>query len=160
MNNFYNRHVSSNNYYRNSNTLSNNSNSLSLRDYGDEPFIANIEELTKRNNNFRLSLWTGEHFQITLMCINPGECIGLEVHPCTDQFLRIEQGVGFVQMGESKNNLNFQRKVFDNYAIVIPAGTWHNLTNIGNIPIKLYSIYAPPNHPKGTVEPTKPKENN
>ena len=58
-------------------------------------------------------------------------------------------------MGNRKENLNFQRKVYDNYAIVIPAGKWHNLTNIGNIPIKLYSIYAPPNHPKGTVHKTK-----
>ena len=77
------------------------------------------------------------------------------MHSDTDQFLRIEQGTGLVQMGNRKENLNFQRKVYDNYAIVIPAGKWHNLTNIGNIPIKLYSIYAPPNHPKGTVHKTK-----
>ena len=89
------------------------------------------------------------------MSIPVGESIGLEMHSDTDQFLRIEQGTGLVQMGNRKENLNFQRKVYDNYAIVIPAGKWHNLTNIGNIPIKLYSIYAPPNHPKGTVHKTK-----
>ncbi|HEX3043939.1 MAG TPA: cupin domain-containing protein, partial [Bacillota bacterium] len=59
------------------------------------------------------------------------------------------------QMGSSQTNLNFQTNVCDNYAIFIPAGTWHNLTNTGNKPIKLYSIYAPPNHPHGTVQQTK-----
>ena len=108
-----------------------------------------------QNNNFRTALWTGQHLQVTLMNINVGESIGLESHPNLDQFLRIEQGVGVVQMGDSKNNLNYERTVYDNYAIVIPAGKWHNLTNIGNVPIKLYSIYAPSNHPKGTIHVTK-----
>ena len=89
------------------------------------------------------------------MSIPVGESIGLEIHPDTDQFLRIEQGEGLVQMGKDKNNLSFQRKVFDNFAFIIPAGTWHNLVNIGNVPIKLYSIYAPPKHPRGTVHLTK-----
>ncbi|MFA2845146.1 cupin domain-containing protein, partial [Bacillus paranthracis] len=69
--------------------------------------------------------------------------------------LRIEQGQGIVQMGKSKDNLNFKRNVYDDFAIMIPAGTWHNLTNTGNIPLKLYSIYAPPNHSFGTVHVTK-----
>lgn len=93
--------------------------------------------------------------QITLMSINVGDCIGLEIHPDLDQFIRIEEGVGLVQMGDYKSNLNFQRKVYDNYAFVIPAGKWHNLINIGNVPIKLYSIYAPPQHPQGTIHYTK-----
>ena len=126
-----------------------------IKDYGAEPFVINIEEATRRNNNFRTALWTGQHLQITLMYIKVGESIGLESHPNLDQFIRIEQGVGLVQMGDNRNNLNFERTVYDNYAIVIPAGKWHNLTNIGNVPIKLYSIYAPPNHPKGTVNRTK-----
>lgn len=126
-----------------------------IKDYGPEPFVINIEEATRQNNNFRTALWTGQHLQITLMNINVGESIGLESHPNLDQFIRIEQGVGLVQMGDNKNNLNFERIAYNNYAIVIPAGKWHNLTNIGNIPIKLYSIYAPPNHPKGTVHVTK-----
>ena len=126
-----------------------------IRDYGPEPFVMNINEVTKQNNNFRTALWTGNHLQVTLMSINVGESIGLEMHPDVDQFIRIEQGYGLVQMGNNKNNLNFERKVYDDFAIIIPAGKWHNLTNIGNVPIKLYSIYAPPNHPKGTIHRTK-----
>jgi mannose-6-phosphate isomerase-like protein (cupin superfamily) len=126
-----------------------------IRDYGPNPFVININEVTKQNRTFRTALWTGKHLQVTLMSLNPGEDIGLEMHPDVDQFLRVEQGQGIVQMGNSRNNLSFQRKVFDDSAIVIPAGKWHNLTNTGNVPLKLYSIYAPPNHPFGTVHTTK-----
>lgn len=126
-----------------------------LKDFGANPFIININEATKQNNTYRTAIWTGDHLQVTLMSLNPGEDIGLEMHPDVDQFLRIEQGQGITQMGKSKDNLNFRRKVYDDSAIMIPAGTWHNLTNTGNIPLKLYSIYAPPNHPFGTVHPTK-----
>ncbi|NRG47564.1 cupin domain-containing protein [Bacillus sp. CRN 9] len=130
-------------------------NNLELKDYGPKPFVLNINEATKRNNNYRTALWTGKHLQVTLMSINVGEDIGLEIHPNVDQFLRIEQGQGIVQMGKRRDNLNFARKVYDDSAIMIPAGTWHNVTNTGNIPLKLYSIYAPPNHPFGTVHMTK-----
>ncbi|BAK97908.1 hypothetical protein OBV_07100 [Oscillibacter valericigenes Sjm18-20] len=126
-----------------------------LKDYGPEPFVINIDWATKQNDTFRTALWTGSHLQLTLMSINPGEEIGLENHPDIDQFLRIEQGQGLVKMGQSKDNLNFQRSIGNGYAIIIPAGTWHNLINTGNIPLKLYSIYAPPQHPKGTVHKTK-----
>ncbi len=126
-----------------------------LTDYGPNPFVVNINEATKQNNTYRTALWTGTHLQVTLMSLNVGEDIGLEMHPDVDQFLRVEQGQGIVQMGKSKSNLNFERSIFDDSAIMIPAGTWHNLTNTGNIPLKLYSIYAPPNHPFGTVHPTK-----
>lgn len=126
-----------------------------IKDYGKKPFVINIENATKRNNTFRTALWTGKYLQTTLMNIDVGEDIGLEMHPDVDQFLRVEQGQGIVQMGKNKNNLTFTRNVFDDFAIFIPAGTWHNLTNTGNIPLKLYSIYAPPNHPFGTVHVTK-----
>ncbi|MFE4047701.1 MULTISPECIES: cupin domain-containing protein [unclassified Priestia] len=126
-----------------------------LKDYGPKPFVVNINEATKQNNTYRTALWTGTHLQVTLMSLNVGEDIGLEMHSDVDQFLRIEQGQGIVQMGKSKNNLNFKRNVYDDSAILIPAGTWHNLTNTGNTPLKLYSIYAPPNHPFGTVHVTK-----
>ncbi|KYC60473.1 hypothetical protein B4098_1099 [Heyndrickxia coagulans] len=89
------------------------------------------------------------------MNIGVGEDIGLEIHPTLDQFLRIEDGQGLVQMGKNKGIYDFQANVYDDYVIVIPAGTWHNLTNTGNKPIKLYSIYAPPQHPYGTVHETK-----
>lgn len=154
----YNNSLSKNNYYRNVDYYNNQFTSMPqsyIRDYGPEPIALNIEELTKQNNNFRTTLWTGEHLQITLMNINVGESIGLEMHSNLDQFIRIEQGIGLVQMGNYKNNLNFQRKVYDNFAFVIPAGKWHNLINIGNVPIKLYSIYAPPQHSKGTIHMTK-----
>ncbi|KGX84781.1 cupin domain-containing protein [Pontibacillus litoralis] len=125
------------------------------KDYGGQPFVVNIERATKKNNTFRTALWTGEHLQVTLMSIQPGEDIGLEIHPNVDQFLRIEDGKGFVQMGDKQDSLTFERNVFDDDAIMIPAGTWHNVTNTGNDPLKLYSIYAPPEHPFGTVHETK-----
>lgn len=126
-----------------------------LKDYGPNPFVTDIEKMTKQNKTFRTALWTGKHLQITLMCINVGEDIGLEIHPDVDQFLCIEKGQGVVQMGPSKNNLNFQRNVREDFAIMVPAGTWHNVTNTGHEPLKLYSIYAPPNHPFGTIHVTK-----
>lgn len=126
-----------------------------LTDHGTKPFVVNIKEASKQNNTYRTALWTGTHLQVTLMSLNVGEDIGLEIHPDVDQFLRIEQGQGIVQMGKTKEDLNFKRNVYDDSAIMIPAGTWHNVTNTGTIPLKLYSIYAPPNHPIGTVHPTK-----
>jgi len=128
---------------------------INLNDYGPEPFVVNINAATKQNNNYRTTLWTGTHLQLTLMSIRPGEDIGLELHPNVDQFIRIEEGQGIVKMGDRKDNLYYQQKVYDDYAIIIPAGKWHNLINIGNRPIKLYSIYAPPQHPYGTVHETK-----
>jgi len=126
-----------------------------LMDYGPEPFVVNIEEATKQNNAFRTALWTGNHLQLTLMSINVGEDIGLEIHPDTDQFIRIEEGQGIVKMGDRKDRLDFEREVYDDFVFIIPAGKWHNLINTGNKPIKLYSIYAPPQHPRGTVHATK-----
>jgi mannose-6-phosphate isomerase-like protein (cupin superfamily) len=128
---------------------------IELKDYGPHPFAVNIQDATLQNNTFRTALWTGDHLQITLMSLNPGEDIGLEIHPGLDQFIRIEQGEGLVMMGDSPNNLNFQRMVYDDFAFIIPSGKWHNLINTGNVPLKLYSIYAPPQHPHGTVHETK-----
>lgn len=152
-NNYFNRYYDNylNDYYNPYYRMYTNS----IRDYGPEPFAVNIEQIAKENNTFRTALWTGEHLQLTLMSIPVRESIGLEFHPDTDQFIRIEQGDGLVQMGTDKNNLNFQRRVYNNFAFIVPAGTWHNLINIGNVPIKLYSIYAPPKHPRGTVHITK-----
>lgn len=148
-----------NNQHRhNDNTPLNNPDSSNINrsnDYGPNPFVINIEKATLDNNYFRTALWTGTHLQLTLMSIKPGEDIGLEIHPTTDQFLRIEQGQGVVMMGRDKDNLNFQKRVYDNYAIFVPAGTWHNVINTGRVPLKLYSIYAPPQHPFGTVHVTK-----
>lgn len=126
-----------------------------IKDYGPNPFVMNIHQATKHNHTYRTALWTGKHLQVTLMSLNPGEDIGLEIHPAVDQFLRIEQGQGIVQMGSTKEHLDFVRNVQEDDAIIVPADTWHNVTNTGNIPLKLYSIYAPPQHPFGTVQPTK-----
>ncbi|TYQ18001.1 UNVERIFIED_CONTAM: mannose-6-phosphate isomerase-like protein (cupin superfamily) [Acetivibrio alkalicellulosi] len=128
---------------------------IQLKDYGSNPYVVNIEKATKQNKNFRIALWTGKYLQLTLMSIQVGDDIGLEVHPDHDQFIRIEEGQGLAQMGDSKTNLDFQRRVSADYVIFVPAGKWHNLINTGNRPLKLYSIYAPPEHPFGTVHETK-----
>ncbi len=128
---------------------------IRLIDYGPNPFVVNIDAATQQNNTFRTALWTGEHLQLTLMSINVGEDIGLEIHHDIDQYIRIEEGHGLVMMGKTRDNLNYQIRVHHGYGIFIPAGTWHNLINIGYKPLKLYSIYAPPAHPRGTVHRTK-----
>ncbi|WP_125153246.1 cupin domain-containing protein [Clostridium rectalis] len=128
---------------------------IPLKDYGPQPFVVNIEKATTQNNKFRTTLWTGKHLQVTLMSIKVGEDIGLEIHPKVDQFIRIEEGEALVQMGDRKDKLNFEKRISDDYAIMVPAGKWHNITNIGRKPLKLYSIYAPPEHPFGTVHETK-----
>jgi len=128
---------------------------IRLIDYGPDPFAVNIAQAARQNENFRTALWTGEHLQLTLMSIRAGDDIGLEMHPDVDQFLRVEEGQGLVMMGNSVDNLHFRQRVGGGYAIVIPAGIWHNLINTGPMPLKLYSIYAPPQHPHGTVHETK-----
>lgn len=124
-------------------------------DEGKQPLVINIEEAAEKNPNFRTALWTGDYFQVTLMSIGVGDDVGLELHPDVDQFLRIEEGEGLVQMGKDKNNLTFRKRASEDDAIIVPAGMWHNLTNTGTRPLKLYSIYAPPEHPPGTVHRTK-----
>ena len=124
-------------------------------DFGPMPYATNIDQATVSNNTYRTAIWTGKHLQVTVMSINPGDDIGLEVHPDTDQFLRIEQGNGIVRMGNTRDNLYYQQHVFKDWAIFVPAGTWHDVTNTGHVPLKIYTIYAPPHHPWGTVHATK-----
>lgn len=126
-----------------------------MQDQGPSPHVVNIEEATIQNDTFRTALWTGAQMQLTVMSLRPGDDIGLEVHDDHDQFLRVEQGVGFVQMGNAENQLDFEANVEDDDAIFVPAGSWHNVTNTGETPLKLYSIYAPSEHPHGTVHETK-----
>ncbi|OLS02400.1 cupin domain-containing protein [Tissierella creatinophila] len=133
-------------------------NCLIFKDYGPEPFVIDIEKATSENNTFRTALWTGKYLQLTLMSIDVNDDIGLEIHHDIDQFIRIEEGKGLVMMGDSRDNLNFKRRVSDDHVILIPAGKWHNLINVGTKPLKLYSIYAPPAHPHGTVHRTKEDE--
>lgn len=126
-----------------------------LKDYGPHPFTINIHEAAKQNKTFRTALWSGPNLQVTLMHIEVGEDIGLELHHDVDQFLRIEQGQGIVQMGKNKELLDYTIAISDDSAIFVPKGTWHNVINTGYTPLKLYAIYAPPNHPFGTVHKTK-----
>lgn len=121
---------------------------------GKKPYVVDIEELTTQNSNFRTAEWTGEFLQMTTMSIEVGGEVGLEIHKDTDQFLRIEAGKAKVLMGKTKENLNFETEAKDDDAIFVPSGYWHNILNIGEEPLKLYSIYAPPHHPAGTVHET------
>lgn len=124
------------------------------KDYGKKPHVVNIEDLTKDNNHYRTTIWTGEKLQVTVMSIQPNDDIGLEVHHGIDQFIRIEEGKGFCQMGPTEDNLDFERQVGDDDAVFVPADMWHNITNTGDKPLKLYTIYASPDHLEGTVHPT------
>lgn len=124
-------------------------------DQGPRPFAVDIEKATLENRNYRATLWTGKNLQLTVMSIEPGHDIGLEMHADHDQFLRVEKGRARVQMGPSKADLSYDREVTDDWAVLVPAGTWHNLTNIGTEPLQVYSLYAPPEHAHGTVHPTK-----
>ncbi len=122
---------------------------------GSEPLIVNIQRVTGENSNYRTTLWTGDHLQLTLMTIPVGGDIGVEVHEDTDQFICIEQGCATVRMGNSKCSVQDVGNVRAGFAIAVPAGTWHNIVNRGNIPLRLYSLYAPPHHAPGTVHRTK-----
>ncbi len=124
-------------------------------DYGPEPLVVDIDRASAQNQNFRKALWTGKHLQLTLMSIPAGGEIGLEAHPTLDQFLYIEEGMGRVMIGANRERLNQQNNVHRGDAVFVPAGTWHNLINTGNRSVKLFSIYAPPQHPHGTVHKTK-----
>ena len=125
------------------------------QDYGPYPLILNIHQAAKDNTNFRTALWTGDHLQVTLMHLNPGEEIGLEKHDYLDQLIHIVQGRGLVKIGDRPDTPDMQQDVSNNYTFTIPAGKWHNLVNTGNMPLKLFSVYAPPQHPYGTVHVTK-----
>ena len=126
-----------------------------MTDHGPQPFVTDIEAATLANDTFRTTLWTGRHLQLTLMCLQPGEEIGLEVHDDVDQFLRVEGGTGLVEMGPARDDLSFRRQVSEDDAVLVPAGSWHNVTNTGDRPLRLYSVYAPPEHAHGTVHVTK-----
>jgi len=111
-------------------------------------YVANIEKETLENNNFRKVLYTAKNSQLVLMSIEPGDDIGAEVHEL-DQFIRIEQGTAKAVLDGVEHELPAE------HAVVIPAGTDHNIINTGSEPLKLYSIYSPPEHKDGTVHPTK-----
>lgn len=112
-------------------------------------FVNDIEDLTEHNGDFRRVLYTGKNLQLVLMSIPPGEDIGEEIHPDRDQFFRIEKGKGEVTIDGRTT------KVVGDSAILVPAGARHNVKNTGDRPLKLYTLYGPPEHKDGTVHATK-----
>ncbi len=115
-----------------------------------EGYVANIEKKSLENKHFREVLFTGPHSQLVLMSIAPGDDIGMETHKNVDQFFRIESGIGQAILDGKKYDLE------DGSAVVIPAGTEHNIINKSKSePLKVYTIYSPPNHPDGTIHKTK-----
>lgn len=112
-------------------------------------FVADIEEKTKSNENFRQVLFTAPNSQLVVMTLQPGEEIGLEVHNENDQFFRFEEGKGKIIIGGEETEIE------DDWAAVVPAGTEHNVINTGEGPLKLYTIYSPAHHPDGTIHKTK-----
>jgi len=120
-----------------------------------EPWVGNIEQETLGNDTFRTVVSTGEHTQLTVMSIEPGDDIGGEVHDGHDQFIRIESGSARVELGGSEGAPAMVQEVGDDWAVIIPSGTWHNVVNTGDEPLKLYSLYSPPEHPEGTIHRTK-----
>jgi len=111
-------------------------------------FVQNIEELTLTNADFRRVLYTGKHSQLVIMALQPGEEIGMEVHNHLDQFLRVEAGTGEAMIDGVRHPIS------DGFAIIVPAGANHNIVNTGEESLKLYTLYAPPEHRDGVVHQT------
>ena len=112
-------------------------------------YCDNIEERTVENGDFRRVLYTGGHLQLVLMTLPPGCDIGEEVHPDRDQFFRIEEGEGTIDIDGKAN------AVEDDFAVIVPAGSRHNVRNIGSAPLRFYTLYGPPEHKDGVVQATK-----
>ncbi len=115
-----------------------------------KPFVGNIENLTERNAYFRKVLFTGKHMQLVVMSLKPKEEIGVEVHHDVDQFFRVEEGTARFVLGRNTHHVK------EGGAVVVPAGTRHNVINPSTTePLRLYTIYTPPQHPAKTVHKTK-----
>jgi len=112
-------------------------------------FVDDLEKLTEHNSDFRRVLYTGKQLQLVLMSLKPGEDIGEEVHPDRDQFFRVEKGKGEVTIDGHKSRIE------SDFAVVVPAGARHNVRNTGDKPMRLYTLYGPPEHAEGTVHVTK-----
>lgn len=128
--------------------------SARIEDIGPRPQSFDLEQATVANENYRTVVWSGRYLQVTLMSIPVGSDIGLELHAETDQFLRLDAGKGRVQMGPSKDELTFDKEVSDGWCVLVPAGTWHNITNVGDEPMQVYAIYAPVHHKAGKIHRT------
>lgn len=111
-------------------------------------FIQNIEELAVNNEEFRQVLYTAKHCQLVLMALKPGEEIGAEVHQL-DQFFRVEEGSGEAELN------GIRTAIREGFAVIVPAGAMHNIINTGTVPLKLYTLYSPPNHKDGVIHHTR-----
>lgn len=127
---------------------------MTIQDIGPKPQSFDLEQATRDNANYRTVAWSGRYLQVTLMSIPVDGNIGLEMHAETDQFLRLDAGRGIVQMGASKDQLTFRSEVSNGWCILVPAGTWHNITNTGSEPMQVYAIYAPAHHSPGKLQKT------
>lgn len=127
---------------------------MTIEDIGPKPQSFDLERATRDNSNYRTVAWSGRYLQVTLMSIPVGGDIGLEMHAETDQFLRLDAGRGRVEMGSAKDQLSFHKEVSNGWCIMVPAGTWHNITNTGAEPMQVYAIYAPAHHSPGKVQTT------
>lgn len=125
-----------------------------MADQGPNPYVVNIEDATKENAYFRDTLWTGKNLQLTVMSIEPGGEVGGEIHGDHDQFFRVEQGKARVVMGPAKGDYTLDEVIEDDWIILIPAGSYHNVFNVGDEPLKMYSLYGPPEHHPGTQHAT------
>lgn len=128
------------------------------RDCGPAPYIANTKQEAIRNKNYRTALWTGFNLQMILMCLPPCCEIGMEVHQDTDQAIRVERGQAIAQIGCRGGQIEREQYLCEGDTLFVPAGTWHNVINTGRCPLKLSTIYAPPHHPRGTIERIKADE--
>ncbi len=112
-------------------------------------YVDNIERATVANEDFRRVLYTGEHLQLVLMTLQPGEAVGEEVHEDRDQFFRFEEGQGAVDIDGREN------PVMDDFAVIVPAGARHNVRNTGSEPLRFYTLYGPPEHKDKIVQRTR-----
>ena len=126
-----------------------------MQDAGSRLYVMNVPEAARMNTDFRRAVWTGCHLQMTLMSIPVRGDVGVEMHPDVDQLLRVEAGQGLVRTGGCRHDLSTSKTLQTGDVVFVPAGTWHNVENRGSCPLKLSSVYAPPQHPRGTVHRTK-----
>ena len=127
---------------------------MTIEDIGPKPRSFDLEQATRDNKHFRSVAWSGRYLQLTLMSVPAGGDIGLEMHPDTDQFLRLDAGRGRLEMGPAKERLTQTQELSDGWCALIPAGTWHNVTNIGAEPMQVYALYAPAHHKPGKIHRT------
>lgn len=125
---------------------------MKITDNGPQPNAFDLETATTENSNYRTVAWTGRYLQVTLMSIPPDSSIGLEMHPDTDQFIRLDSGQGRATMGPTEHDLSFQKDVSDGWSVQVPAGTWHDIINTGEEDMRLYVVYAPVHHTAGIVQ--------